>query len=73
MDEATAKEIEERLVSLETKLSYIEDFIDQLQEVSVAQTKQIDVLREQNQALSGGLQDLRESVDEIPDKKPPHY
>lgn len=67
------KETEDRIIALETKLAYLEDFVNQLQEVSVAQTKQIDVLKQENKLMSGKLQDLSDSLEEIPNRKPPHY
>jgi SlyX protein len=67
------KETEERFIALETKLAYLEDFVNQLQEVSVAQSKQIDVLKQENKLLSGRLQDLSDNLEEIPNRKPPHY
>ncbi|HAH60749.1 MAG TPA: SlyX protein [Treponema sp.] len=67
------KETEDRVIALETKLAYLEDFVNQLQEVSVAQTKQIDILKQENRLMSGKLQDLSDSLDEIPNRKPPHY
>jgi SlyX protein len=67
------KETEDRIITLETKLAYLEDFVSQLQEVSVAQTKQIDILKQENKMMSGKLQDLSDSLEEIPNRKPPHY
>jgi SlyX protein len=67
------KETEGRIITLETKLVYLEDFINQLQEVCVAQTKQIDILKQENKLMLGKLQDLSDSFEEIPNRKPPHY
>lgn len=67
------KETENRIIALETKLAYLEDFVNQLQDVSVAQTKEIDVLKQENKLMSGRLQDLSDSLEEIPNRKPPHY
>ncbi|MCK9171161.1 MAG: SlyX family protein [Treponema sp.] len=67
------KETECRIITLETKLAYLEDFVRQLQEMSVAQTKQIDILKQENKLMSGRLQDLSDSLEEIPNRKPPHY
>ena len=66
-------ETNERLTSLETKLSYLEDFVNKLQDVAVSQTKEIDVLREENRVLSARFRELLDSLEEIPNRKPPHY
>ncbi|MBQ3825657.1 MAG: SlyX family protein [Spirochaetaceae bacterium] len=66
-------ETNERLTALETKLSYLEDFVNKLQDVAVSQTKEIDVLREENRVLSARFRELLDSLEEIPNRKPPHY
>ncbi len=65
-------EIEERFIALETKIAYMEDFIEKLQDVAVENQKTIRILREENQILSGRIQDLQDNV-EIPNRRPPHY
>jgi len=65
-------ETENRLVAIETKLAYMEDFIQKLQEVAVENQRTIEILRQENQILSGRIQDLSENL-EIPNRKPPHY
>lgn len=67
------KETDNRFTALETKLAYLEDFVNQLQQVSVEQTKLIEVLRQENRMMSGKIQDISDSLDEIPNRKPPHY
>lgn len=49
------KEVEEKIISLETKLAYLEDFINQLQAVSVEHTETIERLRAENKILSQKL------------------
>lgn len=66
------KETEERFIALETKLAYMEDFVNKIQEVAVEQAKQIDILRTENQILAGRCAELAENL-EIPNRKPPHY
>jgi len=66
------KETEERFINLEMKLAYMEDFINQIQEVTVENQKTIENLRTENKILSGKIQDLQDNV-EIPNRKPPHY
>lgn len=63
-----------RFEKLEIKNSYIEDFVQQLQEVVAEHSKLIEVLREENRVLSAKLNDALELVQaEIPNRKPPHY
>ena len=66
------KEIEDRFIALETKIAFMDDFINKLQEETVANQKTIQLLREENQILAGRIQDLSENL-EIPNRKPPHY
>ncbi len=66
------KEIENRFIELETKIAYMDDFINKLQEEAVENQKMIQILREENQVLAGRIQDLSENM-EIPNRRPPHY
>ena len=66
------KETEERFIILETKIAYMDDFIQKLQEEAVEAAKQITILREENKILSSRIRDLSENL-EIPNRKPPHY
>lgn len=66
------KETEEKFIALETKIAYMDDFIQKLQDEVVEGTKQIMILREENKVLSGRIKDLLENLD-IPNRKPPHY
>lgn len=66
------KETEERFIAIETKIAYMDDFIQKLQEEAVEASKQITILREENKILSSRIRDLSENL-EIPNRKPPHY
>ena len=68
----TESEIEEKFISLETKIAYMDDFISKLQEETVENQRVIQLLREENKILAGRIQDLSENL-EIPNRKPPHY
>ena len=63
---------EERFIALETKIMYMEEFIAKLQEEAVKNSKQIEILREENKILAGRYQELAENMD-IPNRRPPHY
>lgn len=74
MTEDELKAMTERLDKLEIKLSYIEDFIQQLQDVVTTHTQTIEVLRKENKILSGKIRDMSDQLQgEIPNRKPPHY
>ena len=57
---------EQRLEAAEIKLSYIEDFVNQLQQAVLEQKAELDALRQENKALAAKL-------DDIPNRRPPHY
>ncbi|HBB14713.1 MAG TPA: SlyX protein [Treponema sp.] len=74
MTEDELKAMTERLDRLEIKLSYMEDFIQQLQDVVTTHTQTIEVLRKENKILSGKIRDMSDQLQgEIPNRKPPHY
>lgn len=64
---------DDRIVSLETKFVYLEDFVKQLQEQVVLQGKYIERLQNENAAMREKLRDVSEMVGDIPNRKPPHY
>ncbi len=65
---------EERINQLEIKLAYLEDFVNQLQEVSVQQTYDIEKLKTENKRMPEKIKELIEAAEgDIPNRKPPHY
>ncbi len=67
------KETEEKIIALETKIAYLEDYVKQLQEVSVENSQTIERLREENKIISSRFRELLNNLEEIPNRKPPHY
>lgn len=68
------EEIESRFVSLETKMVYMEDFLNQIQQVAVEQAKTIEILRKENKIISQRLREISDELEgDIPNRKPPHY
>jgi len=66
--------MEERLTNIEMKLAYLEDFVNQLQEVAVENSKTIERLENENKYLSERMKDVSEFLEgDIPNRKPPHY
>ncbi len=65
---------EKEIYELQIKLSYLEDFLNQIQEVTVNQSDDIEKLKKENKLLKEKINDLIEfSSEEIPNRKPPHY
>ncbi|MBQ1629421.1 MAG: SlyX family protein [Treponema sp.] len=70
----TEKETEERFTALEMKLAYMEDFVNQIQEVAVEQEKTIELLRKEIKLMSGKIHEMSDLLEgDIPNRKPPHY
>ena len=70
----TDKEIDNRFMAMEMKLAYMEDFINQIQEVAVEQAKTIDKLKGEIKIMSNKIREMSDSLEgEIPNRKPPHY
>lgn len=70
MDPVTA---EERFTRIETKLAYIEDFLQRLQEEILERNRQSDRLEAEQKAVREKLSQLSAELEEIPNRKPPHY
>lgn len=65
---------EQRIVAAEIKLSYIEDFVNQLQQAVLEQKAELDALRRENKTLAAKLGDIVSLLDDdIPNRRPPHY
>lgn len=70
----TDKEIDNRFMAMEMKLAYMEDFVNQIQEVAVEQTKTIDKLKGEIKLMSNKIREMSDSLEgDIPNRKPPHY
>lgn len=68
------KKLQDEIIKLETKLAYMEDFLNQLQEVTVEHTNLIEKLEKENKILSQKVSDMAEQLEgDIPNRKPPHY
>ena len=67
-------ETQERITALETKISYMEDYVNSLQSVVLEHTKTIDLLRTENKLLAQKVKDMSELMEgDVPNRKPPHY
>ena len=67
-------EITTRLTAIEMKLAYMEDFVNQIQNVAVDQAKTIDKLQKEIKLMSDKIREMSDAVEgDIPNRKPPHY
>jgi SlyX protein len=68
-------DIENRIIELETKVSYQDHTIQELNEVVIQQQQQIDQLEKNVNQLSGHLKSLNPSDLARPEEEapPPHY
>jgi SlyX protein len=62
-----------RLEKIETKLAYLEDFLNRLQDEILDRNTAMDRLITENTAIKERLQSISRSLEEVPDRKPPHY
>ena len=68
------KETDERLTAIEMKLAYMEDFVNQIQDVTVEQAKIIDKLQKEIKMMSDKIRDMSNVMEgDIPNRRPPHY
>ena len=68
------KETDERLTIIEMKLAYMEDFVNQIQNVAVEQAKTIDKLQKEKKLMVDRIRKMSNNFEgEIPNMKPPHY
>lgn len=65
--------IEENLTAIETKLAYLEDFINKLQTIAVEHADSIDRLKIENRAIRAKLGEMDDVLQEMPNVRPPHY
>ncbi len=67
-------EIQDQIIRLETKLAYLENFVNELQDVTVEHTRTIELLHKENKLLAQKVKDMADQLEgDIPNRKPPHY
>ncbi len=66
---------EDRIIELETKVSYQEDLLQDLNRLVATQQHQIDQLTTLSKTLSNQLKEAMQSIqsESNVDEKPPHY
>ncbi len=66
-------EVEKRFQTLETKLAYLEDFIARLQDEVLERNEATDKLSAEHEAVKEKLLQIASELEELPNRKPPHY
>ena len=67
-------EFDSRLTEIEIKLSYLEDFMNKIQKITVEHTEAIERLKAENRTLKAKVAELVEFQEgDMPNRKPPHY
>ncbi len=61
------------ILRIETKLAYLEDFVNKLQSIAIEHTESIDRLKSENRALKAKLGEIDDAMQDIPNVRPPHY
>ena len=65
---------DQHIINLEMKISYLEDFVQQLQEVGLEQGTALERLKAENQHIKTKLADMTEQLEgDVPNRRPPHY
>ncbi len=74
MVEDSYERMDARLTEIEMKLTYMEDFIKQLQEVTVSHSEELTRLRDENRLMASKIREMSDLLEgDIPNRKPPHY
>jgi SlyX protein len=67
------QDLDSRLEKIETRLSYLEDFLKRLQDETVARHTALDRLAAEHRAVKARLLQISRDLEERPNQKPPHY
>jgi SlyX protein len=62
-----------RLEKIETKLAFLEDFLTRLQNEVVRRNTAMDKLTAEHSAMKARVLQISQDLEEIPNRKPPHY
>lgn len=63
----------ESLTRVETKLAYLEDFMNKIQTITLENNETLDRLKTENRELRMKLGEIEDNMQEIPNNRPPHY
>ncbi|GHV82561.1 hypothetical protein AGMMS49991_11190 [Spirochaetia bacterium] len=62
-----------RLEKIETKLAFLEDFLTRLQDEVVRRNAEMDKLTADYSVMKARILQISQDLEEIPNRKPPHY
>ncbi|GHU55118.1 hypothetical protein FACS189442_2270 [Spirochaetia bacterium] len=62
-----------RFTQIETKLAWLEDFLTRLQATVVDRSAALDRLGAEHAAMKSRLLQISRDMEEVPNRKPPHY
>jgi SlyX protein len=65
--------VEERFALLETKLAYLEDFVERLQSEVVSRNAATERLMAEHAAVKEKMLQIAAELEEVPNRRPPHY
>jgi len=65
--------MENRLINVETKLAYLEDMVQTLNELIITQGQAIRVLQSNKEQLEAKISEIAEMSSDVPQRRPPHY
>jgi SlyX protein len=65
--------LEPRIEKIEIKLAFLEDFLSRLQEEVLERNLLLDKLYAEHGAVKARLLQMSQELEEIPNRKPPHY
>jgi len=63
----------DQMIRIETKLAFLEDYLNKLQSIAAEHTEELDRLKGENRALRAKLGEIDDAMQDIPNKRPPHY
>jgi SlyX protein len=64
---------EDRFIHIETKLAFLESTVSQLEKAVAEQSNRVDRLISENRLLRDKYRELQDSLEDVPNTKPPHY
>jgi SlyX protein len=67
------QDLDRRLEKIETKLAFLEDFLTRLQDETVARNASMEKLSAEHSAIKARLLQISGELEEIPNRRPPHY
>ncbi|GHT79187.1 hypothetical protein FACS1894130_07230 [Spirochaetia bacterium] len=62
-----------RLEKIETKLAFLEDFLTRLQDEVVRRNVEMEKLTAEHNAMKSRVLQISQDLEEMPNRKPPHY